>query len=242
MIRAANLTKAYKHQIVLKNVSFSLERGKILGVFGPNGAGKTTLLKILSLIFKPDAGGSLFVNDIDAVQRPQDVRTQIGYVPQEIALYQDLSVVDNLFCWSRQHHLSQQDAVFTEIIKALDIDSILKKKVRKLSGGMKRRVNLAVALMNSPQILVMDEPLVGVDILQRKLIINHLKTLSNRGVTQIITSHYPGELVSFVDHVMMLDEGQMKLLESSAVLEEIGKTQRVPLDTLLFGYIQNKES
>jgi len=240
LIKATGVFKSYGKQSVLADISFSLEKGKVLGIFGPNGAGKTTLLKILALLFKPDQG-NVHINGLDAVQHAQTIRPLIGYVPQEVALYEDLSVADNLLCWSRGRRVSKEDPVYMRIASALDIHDLARKKVRTLSGGMKRRVNLAVALMNTPQILIMDEPLVGVDLVQRQTVLEHLKELAAQGVTQIITSHYPGELLSFVDQVMILDNGKMQRYEhSQTLMKNNGQNQMTNLDNVIFDIVQGK--
>ena len=239
MLKVKDISKSFRNQKVLDEISFFLEKGKILGVLGVNGVGKTTLLKILALLFQPDQG-EVFVNGENAIHKPQLVRPLIGYVPQEIALYGDLSVADNLLCWSRKRSLSNGNPIYSEIAEALEIQGLKKKKVRRLSGGMKRRVNLAVTLMNNPEILIMDEPLVGVDIVQRQIILNYLQSLSSRGVTQVITSHYPIEIIPFVDEVIVLVNGKIKLHENSQVLIKYGQNQNINLDKVIFNMIHNK--
>ncbi len=152
MIEAVGLCKAYGKQKVLNHVSFSLDKGRVMGILGPNGAGKTTLIKILALIARPD-GGTLTINGQDAFRESGLVRPLIGYVPQDVALFEDLSVRDNLMCWSgRKGRKAKEQAA--RLIEELSMSSFASKRISALSGGMKRRVNLAVAMLDDPQVLI----------------------------------------------------------------------------------------
>lgn len=207
MIEAAGLYKSFGKQRILNNVTFTLEKGHVLGILGPNGAGKTTLIKILALIARPD-GGTLKVNGQDAFRETHLIRPLIGYVPQDVALFEDLSVRDNLTCWSgRKGRTAREQA--ERLIDELNMASFAMKRVSALSGGMKRRVNLAVAMLDDPQVLILDEPLVGVDIEQRQQIIELLKTLSDSGVTQIIASHHVEEIIPLAGEMMVMKDGEM---------------------------------
>ena len=208
MIKLRGITKNYKQYTVLENISFSLQRGKILGILGPNGAGKSTLLKILALVLNPDAG-SYLVSDIDALKSPKLLHPIIGFVPQELALYDDLSVSDNLLYWSNTSQKMSQ-AKFDQLLANFDLQQLAKKRVSTLSGGMKRRVNLAIALVNDPQVLIMDEPMVGVDIIQLTLMRAYLSSLAKKGITQIITSHTASAVLDILDDVMIMNNGKIK--------------------------------
>jgi len=207
MIQIENVSKNYGTVQILQNVTFSVAPGEVLGLFGPNGAGKTTLLNILALISKPDSGKYMFDSE-DAFSNLKTVRPTIGYVPQDIALFEELTVKDNLLCWSR---LSNREAKLRaeEISEALFLTEIYKKKIKHLSGGMKRRVNLAVALLNKPQAIIMDEPLAGVDTEHQASMITYLRELAQAGVTQIISGHSAEQLTPLVDTVMLLRKGQV---------------------------------
>lgn len=216
MIEAKKLTKVYKKQTVLDGVSFTLETGKVLGILGPNGAGKTTLIKILALIAQPNSG-TLCYNGLDSVVAARQIRPSLGYVPQDVALFDDLSVWDNLLWWSTQRG-QKAKAQARELINKLCLGDFASKKVSTLSGGMKRRVNLAVALLDNPQLLILDEPLVGVDIEQRRLIVDCLKELAEVGVTQIIASHHVDELVPLADLLMVMKDGHILFLDTTQAL------------------------
>jgi ABC-2 type transport system ATP-binding protein len=207
MIEAEDLCKTYGKQRVLNRVSFTLDKGHVMGILGPNGAGKTTLIKILALITRPDSG-TLRVNGQDAFRAGRLVRPLIGYVPQDIALFEDLSVRDNLMCWSgRKGRCAKEQAA--RLIEELSMTSFAVKRISALSGGMKRRVNLAVAMLDDPQVLILDEPLVGVDIEQRQQILESLTKLAQAGVTQIIASHHAEELLPLAGEMMVIRDGDI---------------------------------
>jgi len=223
MIEAVALSKAYGKQKVLSDVSFSLEKGRVMGILGPNGAGKTTLIKILALIAQPDSG-TLKVNGQDAVRESRQIRPFIGYVPQDVALFEDLSVRDNLLCWTgRKGKTAKAQAV--RLIEELDMTSFASKRISALSGGMKRRVNLAVAMLDDPEVLILDEPLVGVDIEQRQLINESLKKLALSGVTQIIASHHVDEMMMLADDIMVMKDGRILFLGKSGQLIDMRNKQ-----------------
>lgn len=207
MLQIDNICKAFGKAKIVDNVSFSLEKGEVLGLLGPNGAGKTTLMNILALVSKPDRGRYL-LDTTDALVNTRALRPSIGFVPQDIALFEDLTVRDNLLCWSRLPAQKAKEKA-EDIACALRLDEIFRKKIKNLSGGMKRRVNLAVALLNNPTLLVMDEPLVGVDIEHTACIINYLRSLSQQGVTQIISGHSVSQLLPLTDKLMVMRNGQV---------------------------------
>ncbi len=208
MIRVEKLCKSYGETYVLQDVSFSLEQGEVLGLFGPNGSGKSTLLNILALIARPDSG-QYYIDTADALQNVQTVRPIIGYVPQDIALFEELTVRDNLLCWSRRPDREAKKSA-EKIAQELSLSEIYGKRIKQLSGGMKRRVNLAVALLNNPLLLIMDEPLAGVDTEYTALIARYLRAKAEEGVTQIISSHSNEQLRGLMNKVLLLREGQVE--------------------------------
>lgn len=225
MIETIDLSKAYKKQKVLRGVSFTLGKGRILGILGPNGAGKTTLIKILALLTRPDSG-VLKINGFDAIAQNRQIRPLIGYVPQDIALFEDLSVRDNLMCWSEKKG-SEAKKQAERLINELNLSAFAYKKISALSGGMKRRVNLAVALLDDLELLILDEPLVGVDIEQRQQITDSLKKLAETGVTQIIASHHVDEIVTLADEIMVIKDGSILFFGDSRQLIAIRNSQGI---------------
>lgn len=213
MIKIQSLSKSYNNQQVLHDVSFEIKKGEIVGVAGPNGAGKTSLLNILALIDNYYCG-EYFIEENNTKENLNYYRSVIGYVPQDIALFEELSVKDNLICWSKYNFKKAKNLMQLISLK-LDLTEILNKKVKKLSGGMKRRLNIAVALINSPQILVMDEPMVGIDDKHCKLIFSYLKTLSEQGVTQVISCHSIEQLMQISDKILYLNEGEISFYKDA---------------------------
>lgn len=223
MLSVNNISKSFSKNKVLSNVSFSLDKGKILGILGPNGAGKTTLLKTLARLNDPDTGEIL----IDGIPIKES-KEIIGYVPQEIALFDELTVYDNLLCWSKLPKKKAKQKA-EQLIEDFNLEKLYKKSVRTLSGGMIRRTNIAVALLNDPSILIMDEALVGIDIEQREYIIMMLNRLANNGITQVISSHYAGEILPLVEKFMILKNGSVKTIVHS---EELTKKNNIDNDIL----------
>jgi ABC-2 type transport system ATP-binding protein len=204
LVVADNLFKSYGKTLYLKDISINLKRGSALAVAGENGAGKTTLLKILATASMPDSG-TLLIGGIDAIKNPAGARESIGYVPQGIALMQELSVRDNLFYWMK----TKDEALYGWALEAVGLEGMEKKKVAKLSGGMKRRLNLGASLVLRPSLLILDEPLAGVDIANRRKIIGNLFELKKHGVTIIFTSHYIEEMSMLADELIALRDGSV---------------------------------
>lgn len=193
----------------LKGVSFCVNKGEIFGLLGPNGAGKTTTLSILSTLLKPEKG-KVILNGMDVSTHAGMVRRSIGFVPQEIALYPAFSIQENLkyfgrLCGLRGRILAGR---VKECIEAVDLGNRYDSPVKHLSSGMKRRVNIAVALMNSPQILLLDEPTVGVDTQTRILIFEKLEQLKTAGMTIIYTTHYMEDAEQLCDRIIIVDNGE----------------------------------
>lgn len=202
MVIAKNLCKSYGKVPYLKDVSLHVKKGCALAVAGENGAGKTTLLKILSTASEPD-GGTLLIDGIDALANPAGARERIGYVPQGIALMQELSVKDNLYYWMK----FKDKRVYERTLDIIGLKDAETKKVSKLSGGMQRRLNIGASLVLCPALLILDEPLAGVDIANRRRIIQSLCALKKSGMTIIFTSHYIEEMHMLADELIALKDG-----------------------------------
>ncbi len=202
MVVASNLSKSYGKTTYLSGIDLNVKKGSALAVAGENGAGKTTLLKILATASRPDSG-SLLIDGIDAVAEPSKARERIGFVPQGIALMQELSVRDNLYYWMKE----RDESVYIWTLGIIGLEDMEKKKVSKLSGGMKRRLNIGASLVLRPSLLILDEPLAGVDIANRRRIIDSLCELKKHGVTIIFTSHYIEEMSMLADELIALRAG-----------------------------------
>ena len=205
-IKAEGLSKKYGGVSALSGVSFSLERGEVLGLFGLNGSGKSTLLDILALAARPDEGKICF-DGAEVLYKTAQARRRIGYVPQEIALFKELTVRENLLCWSRLPGKKAKERA-DETAEKLNLTDFYKKKVSTLSGGMKRRVNLAVALLGQPELLVLDEPFAGVDADNTDWIETKLREMAVGGVAQIVSGHSPDQIMPLIDRILVLSCGE----------------------------------
>lgn len=205
ILKLDGISKQYGDIKALDNISLSLFRGEILGLFGKNGSGKSTLLNIAALA-RPADEGSVLINGQDVHSNLGKARRRIGYVPQEIALFEELTVQENLLCWSRLSGKKAKKRAL-EVAEKMNIKEIYKKKISTLSGGMKRRVNTAVALLRQPEILILDEPFAGVDTDNTEWIENLLRDLANHGISQVISGHSPEQLFPLIDSAMVLSEG-----------------------------------
>jgi ABC-2 type transport system ATP-binding protein len=203
LLIASNLSKTYGKTNYLKEITIHVKKGRALAVIGENGAGKTTLLKILATASKPDSG-SILIDSIDAIANPAGAREKIGYVPQGIALMQELSVKDNLFYWMKHKNKD----IYQDTLEAIGLADVETKKVSKLSGGMQRRLNIGASLVLRPSLLILDEPLAGVDIANRQKIITILCEMKNRGMTIIFSSHYIEEMQILADEMIALKNGK----------------------------------
>ncbi|MCX7843421.1 MAG: ABC transporter ATP-binding protein [Clostridia bacterium] len=211
IIEVRELGKSFGRLQALKDLSFCIEKGEIFGLVGPNGAGKSTFISILTTLSKPTSG-DIYISGYSAAKQPDRIKKLIGYVPQDIALYPTLSGLDNLRFWAGIYGLGGKLKT-QRIEEALDIVRLgdrAKDKVENYSGGMKRRLNIAVAILHHPEILVMDEPTVGVDIQSRKYILEAVKNFKSNGKTVVFTSHYTDEMEALCDRLAIIDKGVIK--------------------------------
>jgi ABC-2 type transport system ATP-binding protein len=210
MITVENLKKKYGELEALKGVSFSIKQGELYGLLGPNGAGKTTTISILSTILKPDSG-TVIIGNHDLKRDPEACKRTIGVVTQEIALYNKLSAFDNLIFWGSLYGIPKPE-LKERIQTTLSLFGLADRQndiIQGYSGGMKRRINIASALLHRPQVLFMDEPTVGIDPQSRNLIFEVIEKLHKEGMTIIYTTHYMAEAERFCDRIGIIDKGQI---------------------------------
>ena len=198
-ILVQNLHKTFRNGASLKavdGVSFEVNEGEIFSLLGPNGAGKTTTISMLSALLKPDNGATgksdIRIMGHSLLDEPQAAKAMIGVVPQEIALYEDLSARENLNFWGKMYGL-KGDLLKTRVGEVLDLIGLTDRandRVGKYSGGMKRRVNIGVALLHHPRVIYMDEPTVGIDPQSRRAILDGVVALKKKCITVLYTTHY----------------------------------------------------
>lgn len=210
IVKINNITKRFNDKLALDNISFSVNEGDIFGLIGPNGAGKSTLINIITNLMLAN-NGSIEINGIDLLSDPIKVKSFIGLVPQELAIIEHVSTYDNLEYFGALYGLKGK-LLKERVNEALEISGLAdvkKKKVKKLSGGMKRRLNIAIAILNHPKILILDEPTVGVDAQSRNYIFDFIKKISvERNTTVIYTSHYMEEVENLCSKIFIMDEGK----------------------------------
>lgn len=195
----------------LDHINLHIAVGERFGLFGPNGAGKTTLMGIMTGLLKPSAGSArLFGQEIFSNSA---VKKMFGYVPQELAFYPELSPVENLAffgAWSGLNRRAIADRT-EELLAVLGLSEVAHKAVKTFSGGMKRRVNIAIGVIHRPQILFLDEPTVGVDVQTRSAIVDYLKQLNTNGTTLVYTSHHLQEAEQLCNRIALIDAGKILL-------------------------------
>lgn len=220
MLELVNLTKKFKQNIAVKNLNMFIEKGEIVGLLGPNGAGKSTAISMLSSLVEPTSGDVRFQNQ-SILKDPSSIRKVLGMVPQEIALYEDLTALENLQFFGRIYRLKgkQLEEKINEILELIGLADKRKEIVKKFSGGMKRRLNIGVAMLHDPEIIVMDEPTVGIDPQSRNYILETVKRLNKeKNMTVLYTSHYMEEVEFLCDRIYIMDQGN---LIASGTKEEI---------------------
>ena len=231
MIEIKDVTKSYGRQKVLQNVSFEIMEGELFGLLGPNGAGKSTLIDILTGIQSMDSG-EIFINGKSIKTDKVEIRKQLGLVPQDIALLEELNAVDNLEYFGGLYGLAGAE-LKNQIETLLEVAGLTdkkKEKVKNYSGGMKRRLNIAVAMLHNPSILILDEPTVGVDAQSRQHIFDYIQSLAEQGTTILYTSHYMEEIETLCKRVFILDLGEEVAYGTKEEVKKlVGHTQTVAL-------------
>ena len=203
MIEAKGLVKRYGRYTAVDNASLSLEKGEIIALLGSNGSGKSTLLSMLTMILKPDSGEVT----VDGLKGKQ-AKEKIAYVPQEIVLFEELTVLENLYAWSSLKGKENTERA-EYLINELEMTDFKRKRVDRLSGGQRRRVNLAVALMGKYDYLLLDEPLAGIDAHGGECIEQLLRKEKDKGCAMIVTEHNPTILLPLTDRSLRIERGHL---------------------------------
>ena len=211
VIEVRAIEKSFGASQVVKEVSLDVRSGEIFGLLGPNGAGKTTLISVLTGILSPDKG-SATICGYDLVREIRKIKDVVSLVPQDLTIYQELSALENLTFFGHMYHLSssQLQKRVNEVLEIVQLKDVAKKKVATYSGGMKRRLNLAIGLLNQPRVLFLDEPTVGIDPQSRNHIFECIRMLvSERNMSVFYTTHYMEEAQALCQQVAIYDHGQI---------------------------------
>lgn len=214
-----NLLKKYGELCAVDNLSFSVKKGEIFGLLGPNGAGKSTTLSVLTTLSDFDKG-EITIDGLDIRKDKMAIKQMIGMVPQDIAVYDHLSAIENLKFFASLYGLRGKKLTDSakEALEFVGLSDKQKMKPKQMSGGMRRRLNIACGITHAPQLIVMDEPTVGVDTQSREHILNSIKLLRDRGSTVIYTSHYMQEVEEICDRIAIIDKGHMVACGTKAEL------------------------
>jgi len=210
IIDSRDLKKDYGSTVAVDGIRFTVKKGEIFGFLGPNGAGKTTTMKMITCV-SPRTSGTLFVLGMDPEKNPAEIKQRLGVVPQETNLDPDFTCFGNLFYYSRYFDIPK-DVAEKRADELLDFVQLKEKRdvaVDKLSGGMKRRLILARALVNNPDLLILDEPTIGLDPQARHLIWEKLRSLQAQGNTIVMTTHYLDEAARLCDRLVIMDNGKI---------------------------------
>lgn len=210
--------------MAVNDLSLAVEKGTFYSLLGPNGAGKTTTISLLCTLLQSDSG-KIWIDGLDTSTESVKIKTLIGVVPQEISLYDDFTAEDNLLFWGKMYHVPNS-ILKTRIEKCLNDFGLFdrrKDKLKTYSGGMKRRINIAAALLHSPKIVFMDEPTVGIDPQSRNNIYEAIQQMKNDGITILYTTHYMEEAERFSDKVGIIDNGKIIAEGTVAELKTISK-------------------
>jgi ABC-2 type transport system ATP-binding protein len=231
ILEVTDLVKKYGDFTAVNRITFDIKEGEIFSLLGPNGAGKTTTISMLSTLYTPTSGDAL-IGGHSITKDPMAVKQVIGVVPQELALYDDLSARENLVFWGQMYGLSGKalNSRVDQVLEQIGLMDKAKNRVKTYSGGMKRRVNIGVGLLHKPRLLFMDEPTVGIDPQSRRAILDTIKSLNQQGMTVLYTTHYMEEAQELSDRVGIIDHGELIALGTQKELtQQVGETETLIL-------------
>jgi len=231
MIEVKQLSKSFGNFIAVGDISFTAKSGEIFGLLGPNGAGKSTTINCISGLITPTSG-TIDINSFNITSQAVKAKNSLGLVPQELALYEDLSAHENLVFWGSAYGLTGEklENRIQQVLKEVGLESRQKDAVNQYSGGMKRRLNFACAILHKPAALLLDEPTVGVDPQSREHLLEAIITLKQQGTAVIYTTHYMEEAERLCDNLAIIDQG--KIIASGTVADLRAQVGQKDLITL----------
>jgi ABC-2 type transport system ATP-binding protein len=230
-IQVQDLYKSFGDIHAVQGVTFEVQAGEIFSLLGPNGAGKSTIISMLACLLQPNQGDALVMGH-SILRDSMEVKASIGVVPQDIALYEDISARENLIFWGKMYGLRGPDLSqrVDEVLDVIGLSNRQKGRVSKFSGGMKRRLNVGIALLHKPDVIIMDEPTVGIDPQSRRSILDNVQELNRKGMTVLYTTHYMEEAQELSDHIAIMDQGNLIASGThSELVRIVGELDRIDL-------------
>ena len=226
LVDATNIRLRYPkcNEFAIDNLSFYINKGEIFGLLGPNGAGKTTTINILTGILRPNEG-RIVIDGCSINTKTTSLKSVIGIVPQENSLFSNLSVIDNLLIFGTLYGIDRTilKEIIHRILEQYGLRNKINEKIKNLSGGMKRRLNIIVGILHTPKLLILDEPTSGIDVQSKNFILSNLKDMNKNGLTVMYTSHNMDEAEKFCSRIAILDMGRIIASDTPKML--VDKTQ-----------------
>lgn len=220
MIKINNLTKKYKEKLAVDNLNLEIKTGELFSLLGTNGAGKTTTIKMISTLILPTSG-TININGLDIIKDREKIKRIINISPQETAIALNLTVLENLYFMAGIYEIKKAKEKINELIKLFKLEEVLNQKAKTLSGGYQRKLSIAISLINDPEILFLDEPTLGLDVISRRELWHIIENLKGK-ITIILTTHYMEEAEILSDRIGIMNKG--KLIELGTSKELIKKT------------------
>ena len=220
MIKINNLTKKYKDKLAVDNLNLEIKTGELFSLLGTNGAGKTTTIKMISTLILPTSG-TININGLDIIKDREKIKRIINISPQETAIAPNLTVLENLYFMAGIYEIKKAKEKINELIKLFKLEEVLNQKAKTLSGGYQRKLSIAISLINDPEILFLDEPTLGLDVISRRELWHIIEKLKGK-ITIILTTHYMEEAEVLSDRIGIMNKG--KLIELGTSKELIKKT------------------
>ena len=223
-IETKNLTKRYKEKTAVNGINLEINQGELFALLGTNGAGKTTTIKMLSTLILP-SDGEIKINGLDIIKNRQEIKEILNVSPQETAIAPNLSVKENLEFMAGVYQIPDKEEKINELIEFFNLGEVLNQKAKTLSGGWQRKVSIAISLINEPEILFLDEPTLGLDVIARKELWSVIKNLKGK-ITIILTTHYMEEAESLSDRIGIMTKGNLVAVGTSKELMEKTCTEK----------------
>ena len=236
-IETTNLTKKFKDKIVVDNLNLQIKQGELFSLLGTNGAGKTTTIKMLTTLLS-STDGQILINGLNIKNDAQKIKNIINMSPQETAIAPNLTVEENLEFMAGVYQIKNKEEKIDSLIKTFKLDEVLKQKAKTLSGGWQRKVSIAISLINDPQILFLDEPTLGLDVIARKELWDVINSLKGK-ITIILTTHYMEEAESLSDRIGIMTKG--KLIAIGTAKELMKKTNTKKFEDAFVEIVQRGE-